>query len=102
MLTITEMVNLWLENDVDGIIALSQCMIAPPDVQADLQQAHSLGEKQVESYIQERFFNFSTNVFATVKANRLKTFETQKKKKTLATTQNSSHKNGLDTLYWHR
>ena len=57
MLTIT--VNLWLENDVDGIIALSQCMIAPPDVQADLQQAHSLGEKQVESYIQERFFNLA-------------------------------------------
>ena len=38
-------VNPWLENDVDDVIALSSCMITPPDVQAYLQQARSLGKK---------------------------------------------------------
>lgn len=78
--TINDMINPWNDNLTDGIVSLGSGVVATKEIQTDLDNAHWLGEKQAEDFVETRLLNKSEAFNAPLKRNGLKTFEAKKGK----------------------
>lgn len=65
----------------DELVSLSSGVVASDKVKADLLEARDKGEKAVSEFMIERLVGSEKDIFSPLKALRLKTFETQAKKK---------------------
>ena len=83
--TISSMVNPW-DLKHSKLINISSGRLANEDVATDLLSALAVGENATNEFINSRLVSPSTDVFATLKSNKLKTFASVEKKKRNAST----------------
>lgn len=73
-------INPWSVDNSEGIVSLTSGVIATTETRTDLERAHSRGEEQTKTFIQERVADKSKSFHATISQNRLKTFVVGKSK----------------------
>lgn len=78
--TIDSMLNPF-DTHQDGIVCLSSGTVAAEEIKKDLLAAQGKGEKAVKEFIDQRLLSRSVDIFAPIKAQKLKTFSDQAKTK---------------------
>ncbi|XP_067931036.1 uncharacterized protein [Watersipora subatra] len=76
--TISSMINPW-NSGLDSLVSISSGAVAAQPIQQSLDQAYCDGEKALTEFIEERVVKKTTDVFAPIKQQKLKTFGTTTK-----------------------